>query len=177
LWESEAAGDERSGPVVGAAQVVTARIPPPQIYSRGVHVFVVTEETGEYSNLWVDVRAAFATQGDAEDYVGKMAALPEIRGESSHGIFDIHAMDVWAGPLEHITTYRCSSLWKKGMRGRDKIYRVEEYVPVGQSASRVWATTTRNEREPEWTEISVSALSEEECQATFARLVQEWADL
>lgn len=136
-------------------------------------VYVVSEITGEYSQMGFSVKAAFSTRALADDYVAKMAALPGIPreyGAGSENEYSVDEMDVWDEPTERLMIFnKCEYIKPTGYDGDDHIWRNEEYAPAGYSG--FWKAERNWEPETGWSDIRVAAPTAEECRAQFAAIL------
>lgn len=138
-------------------------------------VFVVTEETGEYSQTNWCVKAVFATRDAAETYASNMEALPGIPGEYAPGRearYEIEEIEVWSEAPELVMRYHIFEYVgpDRPMRSRPP-YRTEEFYPAGFTGDLV-STIEWSENSPGWGEIHVTAPTEELCVAEYARLLE-----
>lgn len=143
-------------------------------------VFVVTEETGEYSQTNWCVKAAFATHEAAEAYVAGMESLPGIAGEYAPGRearYAIEEIDVWDSAPERVMRFHIFEYVRPGSESDPRVrppYRTEEFYPVGYTDDLVstneWADDPRSAG---WRTVHVTAATEEACIAEYRRLLAE----
>lgn len=140
-------------------------------------VFVVTKETGEYSDRWTSVVAVFTNRAAAERYAAASDRKVFWPHESEPGRHEVEEAPLWDDAPVLVTRWNKFALVHRN-RGLDRQdvqppYRVSEYYPADWQAD-LYSRTRVSEQDPNWADIEVRAATAEECWQEFTCRVEAW---